>query len=131
MPNVGWPEILMLGLIGFLVLGPERLPKYAADAARLIRQLRKMATDASADLRADLGPEMADLHLTDLANPRRMVARYLLEAGEEAELDGYAGADGDADGDGDADRRDGRRLRRPSGPPLAVGEAPPYDVDAT
>jgi sec-independent protein translocase protein TatB len=123
--NVGWPEILMLGLIGFLVLGPERLPKYAADAARLIRQLRKMATDASADLRADLGPEMPDLHLADLANPRRMVARYLLEPGEEAELDGYA------DGDGDADRRDGRRLRRPSGPPLAVGELPPYDVDAT
>ncbi|MFL6138537.1 MAG: sec-independent translocase [Frankiaceae bacterium] len=129
MLNVGWPEILMLGLIGFLVLGPERLPKYAADAARLIRQLRRMATDASADLRADLGPEMADLHLTDLANPRRMVARYLLEAGEESELGDRDG--GDLDGDLDADRRGGRALRRPSGSTLPVGETPPFDSDAT
>ena len=127
MGNLGWGEILVLGIIGFFVLGPERLPKYAADAARLIRQLRKMATDASADLRADLGPEMADLHLTDLTNPRRMVTRYLLEA----DLDDEELRDLDADGDLDGDRRDGRERRRPTGPPLPVGERPPYDADAT
>jgi sec-independent protein translocase protein TatB len=119
--NVGWPEIFVLGIIGFLVLGPERLPKYAADAARLIRQLRRMATDASADLRADLGPEMADLHLTDLANPRRMVARYLLDADDDLSRDLDRVRDGEPVGD----------LRRRGGPALAAGEPPPYDTDAT
>jgi len=119
--NLGWGELLMLGFIGLVVLGPERLPKYAAEAARLIRQLRRMATDASADLRADLGPEMADIRLTDLANPRRMVTRYLLESGEDDEFDG----------DLDGDRRGGRATRRSSGPPLSAGERPPFDADAT
>ena len=41
--NLGWEEVLLLAVIGLVVFGPDRLPKAAADAARLLRQLRSMA----------------------------------------------------------------------------------------
>lgn len=119
MGNLGWGEMLVLGFLALIILGPERLPKYAAEAGRVLRQLREMAKDASSELRADLGPEMADINLADLANPKRMVARYLLEGDDDRAGVGAVSADGVP------------AARRPNGPPLAAGEAPPYDADAT
>jgi sec-independent protein translocase protein TatB len=102
--HLGWGEILVLAIVGLLILGPERLPKAAADAARMLRQLRQMARNATADLKAELGPEMADIDLASL-HPRRFVQSVLDE--DDA---GYRG-------------REPQRL--------ATGERPPYDADAT
>jgi sec-independent protein translocase protein TatB len=74
--HVGWSELLVLAVVGLLVFGPERLPKAAADAARAVRQLRTLARGAAADLKAELGPEMAELDLASL-HPRRIVASVL------------------------------------------------------
>jgi sec-independent protein translocase protein TatB len=56
------------------VLGPDRLPGLAKDAARLLRSLRDMATGARQQLRDELGPEFADVDLRNL-NPRAVVAK--------------------------------------------------------
>jgi sec-independent protein translocase protein TatB len=74
--HVGWPELLVLAVVGLVVFGPERLPKAAADAVRAVKQLRTLARGAAADLKAELGPEMADLDLASL-HPRRLVASVL------------------------------------------------------
>jgi sec-independent protein translocase protein TatB len=74
--NLGLPEILLLAVIGLLVFGPERLPKAAADAGRLIRQLRQMARGAMNDVKAELGPEFADVDIASL-HPRRLVNDHL------------------------------------------------------
>src|SRR3954449_8209405 len=108
--QIGWSELIVLAIIGLVVLGPERLPKAAADAARMLRQLRTMARSATADLKAELGPEMADLDLASL-HPRRMMQSML---------------DDDADAAGVA-----TPVGRPGQVPLQPGEAPPYDADAT
>jgi sec-independent protein translocase protein TatB len=108
--NIGWPELIVLAVIGLIVLGPERLPKAAADAARMLRQLRAMARDATADLKAELGPEMADLDLASL-HPRTMVSSMLW----------------DDDPSVVASTPVGRQVM----PPLQPGETPPYDADAT
>src|SRR5436190_23706894 len=79
--HVGWLELVVIAVVGLVVLGPERLPKAAADAARLLRQLRTMARSATADLKAELGPEMADLDLASL-HPRRMMQSMLLDDDE-------------------------------------------------
>jgi sec-independent protein translocase protein TatB len=105
--NLGWPEIAFLIVLALFVFGPDRLPKVAADAGRMLRQLRQMAQNASADIKSELGPEMGDLDLTDL-NPRRFVQKHLF------------------DGDDDA-----VPAQRPAVAPLRPGERPPYDVDAT
>jgi sec-independent protein translocase protein TatB len=72
--NIGPMEFLVLALVGIVVLGPDRLPQFARDAARLIRTLRDMATGARQQLREELGPEFADIDLRNL-NPRTAVQR--------------------------------------------------------
>jgi sec-independent protein translocase protein TatB len=67
-------EFLVLALVGIVVLGPDRLPQFARDAARMIRTLRDLATGARQQLREELGPEFADIDLRNL-NPRTAVQR--------------------------------------------------------
>src|SRR4051795_12271253 len=103
--HVGWSELIVLAVVGLIVLGPDRLPKAAADAAKMLRQLRGMARNATADLKAELGTEMADLDLASL-HPRRT---------------GSSGRGDDA-----AAPVPGTQTYAP----LEQGEAPPYDMDA-
>jgi sec-independent protein translocase protein TatB len=72
--NIGPMEFVVLALVGIVILGPDRLPQFARDAARMIRTLRDMATGAQRQLREELGPEFADLDLRNL-NPRTAVQR--------------------------------------------------------
>ncbi len=74
--NFGLGEIAVLGLLGLLIFGPEKLPKAAADAFRIVRQLRSMATTTVNDFKADLGPEMADLDLRSI-HPRKLLEKAL------------------------------------------------------
>jgi sec-independent protein translocase protein TatB len=105
--NLGWEEILVLAVIGLIVFGPDRLPKAIQDAGRLLRQLRNMARGAADDLRAELGPEMADLDLRSL-HPRRFVENALF-------------------GD-DEPSTSTQPLTKAT---LGANERPPYDADAT
>ena len=107
--HVGWGELAVLAVVGLVIFGPERLPKVISDAARLVRELRAMARGAAADLKAELGPEMADLDLASL-HPRRIVGSLLDE--DDAQPSALAPVD-----------------VVPAG--LADGEIPPYDADAT
>lgn len=68
--NLGFGEMVVLAIIGLLVVGPERLPKLAADAGRLVRELRRMATGVTADLRAEFGSDLDELRSLD---PRRFL----------------------------------------------------------
>jgi len=110
--NLGWSEIVVLGVVGLVIFGPDRLPKAAADAVRMLRELRTMARGAAADLKAELGPEMADLDLASL-HPRRLVGSIL--------------------DDDPAPPAQPSAAARPStaASPLQPGESPPYDPDAT
>jgi sec-independent protein translocase protein TatB len=84
------------------------LPKAAADAVRAVRQLRTLARGAAADLKAELGPEMADLDLASL-HPRRIVASVL----------------------DDDEVPSSRPVSRPQAMTPLPGQATPYDADAT
>lgn len=44
--DIGFGEFFMLAVLGLIVVGPERLPTYAAQAARFMRQLRGQVSDA-------------------------------------------------------------------------------------
>jgi len=107
--GIGFPELLVIAFVAILVFGPDRLPDLARQAAGVVRRGRSIATNVRDELRAELGPEYADLELADL-DPRRFVARQVREAMLEADA---AAAAADAT------------------PPLGRGELPPYDLDAT
>ena len=109
--GVGLPEFLVIFVVAILVFGPDRLPDFARQAGRFLRQVKNFTTAARDDLRNELGPEFADLELSDL-DPRKAVRKHILEAMED---------------DDEEDIVPVRRGQRP----LAAGELPPYDSDAT
>ncbi len=76
-------KLLVLAIVGILVVGPDRLPSLAKDAARMIRSLREMATGAREQLRDEMGPEFADVDLRTL-NPRTVVQRAVF--GDDLDL---------------------------------------------
>jgi sec-independent protein translocase protein TatB len=76
--DIGALELVALAVVAMLVLGPDKLPRYAADAARVLRQVRRLANDAKAEMSRELGPELQDISMADL-NPRSLVRKHLLE----------------------------------------------------
>lgn len=108
--SLGWEEVLVLAVIGLVIFGPDRLPKAAQDLGRLIRQLREMASGAANDLKAELGPELADVDFRSL-NPRKFMEDAIF---------------------GDDDPRETTAARAAAVPAaLKANERPPYDDDAT
>ena len=46
MLDLSFLKLLVLGVIALIVFGPDQLPKYAAQAGRALRELRRMADGA-------------------------------------------------------------------------------------
>ena len=76
--GLGWPETVVLLVLGLFVFGPERLPGIAEDAGRSLRRLRGYLTGMRDELKTELGPEIGDLDLKSL-HPREFVRKHLLE----------------------------------------------------
>lgn len=106
--DVGLLELAVIALVAVIVFGPDKVPEMARQAGRFVRQLKRYADSTRDDLRRELGPEFADLELTDL-DPRTAIRKHILEAMEDDELE---------------DVPPGLR-------PLEAGELPPYDTEAT
>jgi len=74
-------EFIVLLVVAAVVLGPERLPEYAQQLARLVRELRRMAQGASRQVRNEMGPEFDDIDWSKLDprqyDPRRIVREAL------------------------------------------------------
>ncbi|WEV78099.1 hypothetical protein O9K63_16165 [Janibacter cremeus] len=87
MPVNGW-EFILLIVLAFIILGPQRMPEYAAKLARFVVQLRRMANDAKTQLKDQMGPEYEDLDWRQYDprqyDPRRIVKQALMEPLEDA-----------------------------------------------
>src|SRR3990172_12626553 len=53
--GIGLPEVILIAVLAVIILGPERLPEVAVQLARALRFLRGYATDATSQLRQELG----------------------------------------------------------------------------
>src|SRR5690606_34001014 len=118
-------KILIILVIAIFLVGPDRLPGYAAQLARLTRSLRDMANGAKDRMREEMGPEFDEVDWAKLDprkyDPRRISRDARLEESSEAPV--------------------------PAGPPMPVrstatayelrqrvlgkGPVPPYDAAAT
>ncbi|MBR21930.1 MAG: sec-independent translocase [Microcella pacifica] len=80
-------KLLLIGLIAVLLIGPDRLPMYAAQFGRLVRSLRDMASGAKDRMREEMGPDYDDIDWKKLDprqyDPRRIVREALLEDEEK------------------------------------------------
>ncbi|HET7691017.1 MAG TPA: sec-independent translocase [Nocardioidaceae bacterium] len=108
--GIGIPELAVIVVVAMFVFGPDRLPDFARQSGRFIRQVRKLTQQARDDIRTELGPEFSDFELTDL-DPRRAIRKHIMEAWDDADESAPAA-----------------KVRFN---PLADGERPPYDADAT
>ncbi|MBB1026013.1 Sec-independent protein translocase protein TatB, partial [Dietzia sp. DQ12-76] len=102
--NVGWSELLVLGVIALVVLGPERLPEAARWLASAIRKVKEFAGTAQQQLRDDYGADFEEFReplkqLSDLRgmSPRAMVTKHLLD-GDDSLFTGDFGAAAPAGG---------------------------------
>jgi sec-independent protein translocase protein TatB len=81
--GINGSEFIVLLVVAAVVLGPERLPHYAQQLARLVRELRRMAQGASEQMRSELGPEFDEIDWRKLDprqyDPRRIVREALSE----------------------------------------------------
>lgn len=116
-------KIAVLAVIALVVFGPDQLPKMAAQAGRALRDVRRIAEGARADLQEHLPPELSEFDLNEL-NPKYFVRKHLLEPAEDGGTAAAASGAGVA-GIGVSDGDEG------SLSVLAPGESPPYDAEAT
>jgi len=110
MLGMGWPELLVIGIVAVFVFGPDRLPDLARQAGQFVRTARRMMDNAKRDLSSELGDDfeyLRDLNLRDL-DPREVIRRNVVDAMETEPAPVPVGK---------------RPLRR--------GELPPFDPDAT
>ncbi|WP_151526124.1 Sec-independent protein translocase TatB [Serinicoccus kebangsaanensis] len=121
----GW-EVVLLILAALVILGPTRLPGYAAKLGQGVRYLRDLAEGAKGQLRDELGPGFDDIDWRQLDprqyDPRRIVREALSEPG--------AGRPGEDD-DEPEEKPVSARMQPASGQVHDPSVPTPFDPDAT
>ena len=76
-------EIVILILVALFVVGPQRLPEYAAKLRDLVRSVRRMAEGAKETVKQDFGADLDEYDWKSLDprqyDPRRIVREALAE----------------------------------------------------
>jgi sec-independent protein translocase protein TatB len=52
--DIGFTELLVIGVVALLVIGPERLPKVARTAGALFGRLQRYVNDVKADIQREV-----------------------------------------------------------------------------
>ena len=157
--DINGGELLVLGAVAVVVLGPERLPEYAAQLGRLVREARTFARGAREQVRSEMGPEFDDIDWKSLDprryDPRRIVRDALLDDGDLFGVSDSAPnvppamrpSAAKTDAKAEATTATGNPVLGPMRPPMAVSSPaagadenpddgspasrPTYDLDAT
>jgi sec-independent protein translocase protein TatB len=138
--GISGSELVVLLAVAAVVLGPERLPQYAQQLGRLVRELRRMAQGASTQMRTEMGPEFDDIDWRKFDprqyDPRRIVRDALSDAFDPDDPLGLN--EKPVNGNGSHPMREqgaagaAAARRRPAASEAAEpGTPPPFDLDAT
>lgn len=123
-----WEAVILI-VLAFVLIGPDRLPEYAAKLGRGVRQLRRLAEGAKVQLREQMGPEFDDIDWAAYDprqyDPRRIVREALASDGSP-DRDGFDAADA-RDGSGADTQAELGYAAAAYDPSLPT----PYDPDAT
>jgi sec-independent protein translocase protein TatB len=76
-------KLILIAVLAAIVLGPTRLPRYAAKLAVAVKALRSLADTAKDRMRDEMGPEFDDVDWRKLDprqyDPRKIIRDALLE----------------------------------------------------
>ena len=54
--SIGWPELVVVGIIALIVFGPSKLPEAAAGLGKAIANFRRALRDAEEEIRRPADP---------------------------------------------------------------------------
>ena len=74
--DFGAGELIGLAILAMILVGPDKLPHFAVEAAKIVKKIRGLATTATNELKENLGPGFEDLKPADL-NPKTFVKKQI------------------------------------------------------
>ncbi|MCQ8104092.1 Sec-independent protein translocase protein TatB [Methylomonas sp. SURF-2] len=80
--DVGFSELMMVGLIALLVIGPERLPKAARIAGYWLGKTRTAVANVKAEIKQELHAE----EMRQLLNQQQSITEELRQIASETEI---------------------------------------------
>ncbi|MEO6532702.1 MAG: Sec-independent protein translocase TatB [Pseudolysinimonas sp.] len=129
-------KLIIIAVIAVFLIGPDRLPGYAAQLAKVVRGLRSMADGAKDRMREEMGPDFDEVDWKKLDprqyDPRRIIREALLEdpaTAASAATDATAGDEpmlAESPSNRYVESAYEKRQRR-----LGKARPAPYDVEAT
>jgi sec-independent protein translocase protein TatB len=83
MLGLSMEKILIVLVVAAFIIGPQRLPAYAAKLAQFVKTVKTMADGAKDRITAEMGPEFQDTDWKKLDprqyDPRRIIRSALLD----------------------------------------------------
>ncbi|MEI3847011.1 MULTISPECIES: Sec-independent protein translocase TatB [unclassified Microbacterium] len=138
--GITFEKLLLIGVIAALLVGPERLPRYAEALARFTRRAGEYVRGAKDRMREEVGPEIDELDWRKLDprqyDPRRIIRDALLDTNPSSGPATTAAATSAAAGVGVAGAAaagaSASTGAKPSAPrQFSADDPPPYDREAT
>ncbi|MBS1905680.1 MAG: Sec-independent protein translocase TatB [Actinobacteria bacterium] len=81
--GITFEKLIVIGVIAALLVGPERLPRYAESFARLVKKAGDYMRGAKDRMREEVGPEIDELDWRKLDprqyDPRRIIRDALMD----------------------------------------------------
>ncbi|MCJ1706855.1 Sec-independent protein translocase TatB [Microbacterium sp. VKM Ac-2923] len=115
-------KLMLIGVIAAVLIGPERLPRYAEALAKFTKRAKETMQGARTRMRDEMGPEFDDVDWKKL-DPRQYDPRRIIK---EALLDDTPTATMRAAGAAALAARE-----KPDTTPFVAGERPPFDDEST
>ena len=123
-------KIFIIGIVAVFLLGPERLPHYASQLAKLVKTARTMATGAKERMREEMGPDFDEVDWKKLDprqyDPRRIIREALVDDEPGAAIPGSGSGSGAAVAAAPVESAYAKRQRL-----LAGEKAAPFDSEST
>lgn len=77
--DIGAGEFIGLAILALVLVGPDKLPTLAIEAAKIVKKVKDFANSATSEIKNNLGPGFEDLKPTDL-HPKNFIKKQLDDA---------------------------------------------------
>lgn len=121
--DIGFSELLLIGIVALVVIGPERLPKVARTAGHLFGRLQRYVANVKADIAREMELDELRKFKGEVEDAARSVERSISDEVSLAEHEVRALAH-------EADRTIHSELGSDTNPPTLLTDAAPQNVPA-
>lgn len=90
--DIGFSEILLIGIVGLVVFGPEELPRVARTVGHLLGKLRRYVSDVKADISREMEASEMKTLVADVQESARSLEASLNAQAQALQAELSAGA---------------------------------------